>query len=56
MKILFSWVGHTDLFGFADEYPEVRKSVQNATGKMIPVTTGPVKVAIKQHTFDKIVL
>ena len=56
MKILFSWVGHADLLGFAGEYPGVRNLVQTVTAKAASPACGPVKVTLTQHTFDKIIL
>ena len=56
MKILFSWVGHADLSGFSGQNPEISEQVRNITGKSASNSAGPVKVALEQCTFDKVVL
>lgn len=56
MKILFSWVGHADLLGFAGECPEVQEQVKSLIKKQDFTAAGPVKVTITQEKFDKIIL
>ena len=56
MKILFSWVGHADLLGFAGEVREVQTQIQALIGKKEFAVTGPVKVASEQMNFDKVIL
>ena len=56
MKILFSWVGHTDLLGFAGDHPEAQDAVRNLVKKQDFSVSSPVKVTVSQEKFDKIIL
>lgn len=56
MKVLFSWVGHADLLGFGYECPEKRSDIQMLINKNGFSTLGPIKTAISEMDFDKIVL
>ena len=56
MKILFSWVGHADLLGFAGAHPEFRNRVEKLTGKTAFAASGPLRTVLDADRFDRIVL
>lgn len=56
MKILFSWVGHADLLGFAGKCAEVQSQVCALVKKQDFTTTGPIGITVSQINFDRIVL
>ena len=56
MKILFSWIGHADLLGFAGQCPDVQSQIYALIKKRDFTAAGPVKITISQESFDKIVL
>ena len=56
MKILFSWVGHADLLGFAGMNQEAQTQVYALIKKQDFTASGPVKITISQESFDKIVI
>ena len=56
MKILFSWIGHADLLGFAGKCPDAQAQVYNLIKKQDFTASGPVKIAISQKKFDRVIL
>lgn len=58
MKVLVSWIGHTDikvlLEGATDPlYSKIAKIVNNKDVK-VPADGGPISITVKQESFDKI--
>ena len=56
MKILFSWVGHADLLGFAGEHSENKEEVCSLVKKQESAAAGPVKITVSQKNFDRVIL
>lgn len=56
VKILFSWVGHSDLLSFGCDYPEYQGTVSRLVGKSQFFASGPLKTAAAQMTFDRLIL
>lgn len=56
MKILFSWVGHADLLGFAGKCPDVQSQVYTLIKKQDFAASGPVKIAVSHENFDRVIL
>src|SRR5262249_25009104 len=59
MRILVSWIGHTDLRAMAAEQPTaIQKQIGEVVGGMDPLRrgVGPVRTLLKAESFDQIYL
>ena len=59
MRVLISWIGHTDLRAMAAEQPPaIQKKIGEVVGGMgpLPSGVGPVRTLVEAESFDRIYL